>query len=209
MNAPLPVIESAVVMPSIGDDVLFQLNGLKLTSPPLSILSYELPLHAKVVYVWNPTMVNLVVWDHYGNAHKMTSVKFLAPGEDVPPGSTYCELSVIPGELIEGELHLADAAPGQAPRDVMTDKPVAQFPKVSQDDVDAAIVGETYTVLPSGRVTVCELTLKNGFTVRGESAVVFIENFDADIGRDLARKKAVDQVWQLLGYELRSKHAAD
>ena len=74
-------------------------------------------------------------------------------------------------------------------------------------DVAAAIVGETYTVLPSGRVTVCELTLKNGFTVRGESAVVFIENFDVEIGRDVARKKAVDQVWQLLGYELRSKHA--
>lgn len=46
--------------------------------------------------------------------------------------------------------------------------------RVTMDDVLAEIVGETYTVLPSGRVTVCELTLKNGFTVRGESAVVFI-----------------------------------
>lgn len=103
MNAPLPVIESTVLMPCIGDDVLFQLNGLKLTSPPLSILSNELPLHANVVYVWNSAMVNLVVWDHYGNPHQMTSVKFLPPGEDVPVGQTYCELAVIPGELIEGE----------------------------------------------------------------------------------------------------------
>ncbi len=206
MNAPLPVIESAVLVPSIGDDVLFQLNGLTLTSPRLAILNPELPVHAKVVYVWSPAMVNLVLWDHYGNMHTLTSVKFLPPGEDVPVGQTYCELAVFTGELVEGELHLADTALGQAMRDAVAETPTAQLPKVSQDDVDAAIVGETYTVLPSGRVTVCELTLKNGFTVRGESAVVFIENFDADIGRDVARKKAVDQVWQLLGYELRSKH---
>jgi hypothetical protein len=75
--------------------------------------------------------------------------------------------------------------------------------------VNEQIVGETYTVLPSGRVTVCELTLKNGFTVRGESAVVFIENNVPQTGREIARKKAADQIWQLLGYELRSKLAAD
>lgn len=103
MNALLSTIESAVVMPSIGDDVLFQLNGLQLTSPRLSLLSKELPLHAKIVWVWSPAMVNLVVWDHYGNAHQMTSVKFLPPGEDVPLGQTYCELEAIDGELIEGD----------------------------------------------------------------------------------------------------------
>lgn len=80
-------------------------------------------------------------------------------------------------------------------------------PRVTPADVAAAIVSETYTVLPSGRVTVCELTLKNGFTVRGESAVVFIENFDEGIGRRVAKENATREVWQLLGYELRSKLA--
>lgn len=79
------------------------------------------------------------------------------------------------------------------------------FPKVSYDDVLAEIVDETYTVLPSGRVTVCELTLKNGFTVRGESAVVFIENNVPEIGRKVAKEKAIDQIWQLLGFRLRDK----
>jgi len=79
------------------------------------------------------------------------------------------------------------------------------FPKVSYDDVLAEIVDETYTVLPSGRVTVCELTLKNGFNVRGESAVVFIENNVPEIGRKVAREKAIDQIWQLLGFRLRDK----
>lgn len=82
-------------------------------------------------------------------------------------------------------------------------------PRVTMDDVLAEIVGETYTVLPSGRVTVCELTLKNGFTVRGESAVVFIENNVPETGREVARKNAVDQIWQLLGFRLREQHATE
>lgn len=76
-------------------------------------------------------------------------------------------------------------------------------PRVTMEEVNAQIMGETYTVLPSGRVTVCELTLKNGFTVRGESAVVFIENNVPQTGREIARKNAVDQIWPLLGYQLR------
>lgn len=82
-----------------------------------------------------------------------------------------------------------------------------QAPRVTMDEVNAQIVGETYTVLPSGRVTVCELTLKNGFTVRGESAVVFIENNVPQTGREIARKNAVDQIWPLLGFRLRDELA--
>lgn len=78
-------------------------------------------------------------------------------------------------------------------------------PRVKPADVKAEIVGETFTLLPSGRVTVCELTLKNGFTVRGESAVVFIENFNEEIGRKVARENAEKEVWQLLGFRLRDK----
>lgn len=77
-------------------------------------------------------------------------------------------------------------------------------PRVSPKDVDAEIVGETFTVLPSGRVTVCELTLRNGFTVTGESATVFIQNFDAEIGQRIARQNARDKIWPLLGYALRN-----
>ena len=34
------------------------------------------------------------------------------------------------------------------------------------------------------------------------------ENFNAEIGRKVARENAVDKVWPLMGYELRSKLAA-
>lgn len=89
-----------------------------------------------------------------------------------------------------------------------TSYPQGQAPKVTIEDVNAEIVDETYTVLPSGRVTVCELTLRNGFTVRGESAVVFIENNVPETGRQVARTNAVNQIWQLLGFRLREQHAA-
>lgn len=56
--------------------------------------------------------------------------------------------------------------------------------------------------------TICTLVLKNGFVVTGESACASPENFNAEIGQRLARAKAIDKVWPLMGYELRSKLAA-
>ncbi len=53
-----------------------------------------------------------------------------------------------------------------------------------------------------GQLTFCVLVLCNGFTVTGESAVVSAENFDADIGRKVARQNAVNKVWPLLGHAL-------
>ena len=56
-------------------------------------------------------------------------------------------------------------------------------------------------------LTFCVLTLRNGFTVTGESACASPENFDAEIGRNIARQNAVSKVWPLLGYELKTKLA--
>jgi hypothetical protein len=56
-------------------------------------------------------------------------------------------------------------------------------------------------------LTFCVLVLRNGFTVTGESACASPENFDAEIGRRIARENAVAKVWPLMGYELRSKLA--
>lgn len=57
-------------------------------------------------------------------------------------------------------------------------------------------------------LTFCVLVLKNGFTVTGESACASPENFNAEIGKRIARENAVAKIWPLLGYELRSKLAA-
>ena len=57
-------------------------------------------------------------------------------------------------------------------------------------------------------LTFCVLVLRNGFTVTGESACASPENFDAEIGRKIARQNAVQKIWPLMGYELRTKLAA-
>ena len=54
-------------------------------------------------------------------------------------------------------------------------------------------------------LTFCVLVLKNGFTVTGESACASPENFDAEIGRKIARANAVAKVWPLMGYALKEQ----
>lgn len=54
-------------------------------------------------------------------------------------------------------------------------------------------------------LTFCVIVLRNGFTVTGESACASPENFDAEIGRKIARENAVRKIWPLMGYELRSR----
>ena len=56
-----------------------------------------------------------------------------------------------------------------------------------------------------GLLTFCVLVMRNGFTVTGESACASPENFDAEIGRQAARKNAVAKVWPLMGYALKSE----
>lgn len=54
-------------------------------------------------------------------------------------------------------------------------------------------------------LTFCVLVLRNGFTVTGESACASPENFDAELGRKIARQNAIDKVWPLMGYALKEK----
>jgi hypothetical protein len=75
-------------------------------------------------------------------------------------------------------------------------------PRLTPEKIEAAIVGETFTTLPSGKVMVCELTLRNGFTVRGDAAVVSKANFNEEIGRKVSRENAKKKVWELEGYLL-------
>lgn len=97
-------------------------------------------------------------------------------------------------------------------------------PRVTPADIEANIASEHYFtaaegcagrcamavqpngwVQPLGLLTFCVLVLRNGFTVTGESTCASPENFDAEIGRNIARQNAVNKIWPLMGYELRTK----
>lgn len=78
-------------------------------------------------------------------------------------------------------------------------------PRLTPGHIDEAIAAEAYHVFPGTTLTVCCLTLVNGYQVTGESASVSAENFDAEIGRRIARDNAKQKIWSLEGYLLRNK----
>lgn len=97
-------------------------------------------------------------------------------------------------------------------------------PRVTPADIEAEIASEHFFTAAQGMraafeegglpardlkyeplelLTFCVLVLKNGFTVTGESACASPANFDAEIGRKIARQNAVNKIWPLLGFSLR------
>jgi hypothetical protein len=107
----------------------------------------------------------------------------------------------------------------------LIDRKAHPAPRVLQADVDREIASEHYFTALEGAfgalgidadaasesdfpaslplLTFCVLVLRNGFTITGESACASAANFDAEIGRRLAREAAVRKVWPLLGFRLR------
>jgi len=78
-------------------------------------------------------------------------------------------------------------------------------PRLTPDYIDSCIVNEDYYVFPNTTFMVCLLTLKNGFKISGESNCVSPENFNEEIGKDIAKKNAREKIWLLEGYLLKDK----
>ncbi len=78
-------------------------------------------------------------------------------------------------------------------------------PRLNPQHIDDTILTAQHYVFPGTTLTVCCLTLKNGFTVTGESAAASPENFDREIGEQIAYRNARDKIWSLEGYLLRQK----
>lgn len=98
---------------------------------------------------------------------------------------------------------------------LIEDKIVAEHYFTAENGREGALTAGTYSgrekpsadgsdLLPLKLLTFCVLVLENGFTVTGESACVSPENFDAEIGREVARENAVNKIWPLEGYLLKS-----
>lgn len=77
--------------------------------------------------------------------------------------------------------------------------------RLTPDNIDNVIVDSAFYVFPKTQLTVCCLTLKNGFTVTGESACASPENFNKEIGEKIAYDNARNKIWQLEGYLLKEK----
>lgn len=78
-------------------------------------------------------------------------------------------------------------------------------PRLTPEYIDKIIKAVDFYVFPGTCLTVCCMTLENGYTVTGESACASPENFDPEIGREIAAKNARDKIWPLEGYLLREQ----
>ncbi|MCW5697901.1 MAG: hypothetical protein KIS96_14370 [Bauldia sp.] len=56
---------------------------------------------------------------------------------------------------------------------------------------------------------ICAMKMKNGFVLVGKSAPADPANFDRLLGQDFAREDCIRQLWQLEGYALRERLAAE
>ena len=78
-------------------------------------------------------------------------------------------------------------------------------PRLTPELIDSKIIDEDYHVFEKTCLTVCCLTLVNGFTVTGESACASPENFNKELGQKIAYDKARNKIWELEGYLLKEK----
>lgn len=193
-----------IITPTIGRKVWFRPNGLKSTNAgPIEVFDEVQALDATIVCVWGDRMVNLRVTDHGGRVHSIRSCTLRQEGDTVPTGY-YCDWMpyqkgwaaavAVPGRHAEAELEKAIKSAG-------ADK----APRLTPEHIEAQIVKAHFHVPPGTCLTLCVLTLRNGFTVLGESACASPENFNAEIGMRLARENARNKIWQLEGYLLRER----
>jgi len=78
-------------------------------------------------------------------------------------------------------------------------------PRLTPQLIDATIKDKAFHVFEDTCLTVCCLTLQNGFTVTGESACASPENFDKEIGEKIAFEQARNKIWMLEGYLLKQR----
>ena len=74
-------------------------------------------------------------------------------------------------------------------------------PRVTAQDIEARIVGKEFARL-TDTVTICNILLDNGYSVRGESACVNPENYDQEIGERIAYDNAFQCLWPVFGFLL-------
>lgn len=96
--------------------------------------------------------------------------------------------------LPNGEHNMPDKAGALKPTEYLGNR-------VTLEGMTERIVDEHYITYRT--LTICVLTMVNGYYVVGEAAPAMAENFDPEKGRKFAREAAIRKLWQLESYALR------
>lgn len=76
---------------------------------------------------------------------------------------------------------------------------------VNESKLKASIAKVDFFVHPGSQLTICVVTMVNGYTVTGESACADPKMFNAEIGEKFAFAAAERKIWPLLGYALKDE----
>lgn len=175
------------------------------------------------IYVARDLVVELVRQDRHAEQIKNEVPELLELIFGVDPDKAECERGPdieLTLAALQGDTSKASAPPVDPIEQEIQAKGLTA-PRITPADVEANIASEHFftaaDAIDAGIVvgykypgsldllTICVLTLQNGFTVTGESACASPENFDAEIGRKIARENALQKIWPLMGYELKQR----
>lgn len=79
-------------------------------------------------------------------------------------------------------------------------KAAAVAPRVTEEEIPAEVKTVEYAYL--GLLTICALTLHNGFKVVGQSACASAENYNKEFGEQFAYRDAKRQIGAFLGFRI-------
>ncbi len=77
--------------------------------------------------------------------------------------------------------------------------------RVTNQSIDARIDKVEYQRLPGTTLTICIITMVNGFTVTGESACADPDEYNQERGEEIAYENAFKKLWPLEGYLLKER----
>lgn len=219
----MTMTQSRAIKPTVGRRLWYfaRKSDYLGSTVPMTVVDRTKPLDAGIAYVHSDRLINISVTDQSGAIHNRTSVPLYQDGEDAPVEvGGYCV-------WMDYQVQQAAKEAVQAPAAHVQMIGASPAPSITIEDIESSIAGEYYLtgdelaqasqahVKPwpvtnedlgnLHRLTLCILRLRNGYLVMGESACVSAENFNEKRGREAARKDAVNKIWPLMGYELRSK----
>ena len=159
---------------------------------------------AQIAAVHSDICVNLGVLNEFGEQYAVRSVPLAREDDEKPTVGNWCEW--MPYQVGQAKVHAAEIPAPASEVSIESEilSKALTAPRVTHARIDEVVVSEDFYVFPGTTLTVCCLTLKNGFTVVGESACASVANFDAELGQRIARENAKEKIWALEGYALRN-----
>ncbi len=205
-----------MIKPTVGRVVLFfvdtKTGSSDFTNPPAGQ-----PLPALICCVHSDSCINLVVFDANGVSHSRTSVRLIQEGEPIPETGYYA--TWMPYQIGQSKKDTAPTETAKFATPVseveMEEKIVAAgltAPRITSSDIDAMVARVTYHLhrQPGTTTTLVNAFLDGDYYLAtGFSACVSAENFDAQVGAEIAindaNEKVRDLLWKMEGYALRKQ----